>query len=308
MPHEDQEALDALRLLSSGYGTHSPKYEEDARPEGKAGCVDGETVEMGAERHGRGAGGSKEGLIAVGDGGTAGQQAGLCLTAAALTPIDLLAMASTGAGLMTPLKGSGLKGARDLGTAQDHVADALDSETAAAIQQWGLAMAQLHSLNAGGAQVTMEPLGGMVKRASLPGADGEQDPSDAAGVVAGGGKDGGLSEPAILPQSALISTPNMDLGPPASMGLDDGSGGGAAAATMSLLAALGASGSLGGGLAQNDLPAAYCMGAGLGALNNFNLAQLINLAALNSMQDGLSATAAAAGRGEACETRTGGVV
>jgi hypothetical protein len=31
MPHEDQEALDALRLLSSGYGANSPQYDEISR-------------------------------------------------------------------------------------------------------------------------------------------------------------------------------------------------------------------------------------------------------------------------------------
>jgi hypothetical protein len=313
MAHEDQEALDALRLLSSGYGTHSPKYEEeeeDAGPEGQGGEGNGGTVEMGSERHVLGAGGSKEGLGAIAVGG-GGQQAGLSLAAAALTPIDLLAMASSGTGLMTPLKGSGLSGAGDLGSAQDQIADSLDSETAAAIQQWGLAMAQMHSLTAS-AQATMDPPGDMVKRVLPQQADSEPDASVAAGVAAGGGQDGGkgggVSEPTISPHPALLPMANMDMGLPAGTSLDDRSGGGAAAATMSLLAALGAAGSPGGGLAQNDLPAAYCMGAGLGAFNSFNLAQLINFAALSSMQDGLTATVAGAGRGEACEGRTGGVV
>ena len=163
MPHEDQEALDALRLLSSGYGAHSPQYDsgtEEALVEETA-ATPGTAAGDDAEGKAGGTGGKKKDARCRGSSGPGGGRSrGMQLQLSA-TPVDPTSMVTHGEGLVTPHKpepvntkkaGSALRAESgrsvvgDSGAA-DAGADArLDSETAAAIWQWGLAMSQIPSL------------------------------------------------------------------------------------------------------------------------------------------------------------------
>ena len=305
MEQEDQEALDALRLLSSGYGAHSPKYEDESASEVWASGEgeEGEALEDALSRD-AGAGHIKAnneqsrrqswmGASGCDGGASRGAQAtGLAaVAAAALTPIDLLAMASSGNGLMTPLRlGTSCSG--DMTTAKDASVDPLDAETSAAIQQWGLAMAQLHSLQAlgvAGAQAPADSASGLARSAPLlSGAS-----MDETGADAGAGQPP-PSEPTSLPLCAMQGVPDLSAG---LAGLDGAPGQGATATTIALLAALGAVGGVGGDTASahpQHLSAASGGGLhGLSALNRW-----IGLAAMSCMHDGLPLAAARAGQGQ----------
>jgi len=142
MPDEDKEALDALRLLSSGYGTHSPNY---ADVSGALESLDGDNATSSAKPR------------AAGESGELGSQRkfvslGMTLPMTA-TPVEAMAV-NEGGGLITPHKSGQAKAgislsADGLPSGEDGIwaADtALDLETAAVIRQWGLVISQMTSL------------------------------------------------------------------------------------------------------------------------------------------------------------------
>jgi hypothetical protein len=141
MPHEDQEALDALRLLSSGYGANndSPVYHdaeslaEDEDPAGKQVADAGESSDEG---RGARSGKNKD----VRDKSAGGHGRVEHASSSSITPVN---PSSKGEGKITPHKAEA--GCAD-GDAWADGHGRLDSETAAAIRKWGLAMSLLPSL------------------------------------------------------------------------------------------------------------------------------------------------------------------
>jgi hypothetical protein len=152
MPHEDQEALDALRLLSSGYGAQSPQLEASGAAPQESLCND---AEEGASKESGGGG-------KAGRGEGAKKKEGDMLAGLAATPTDHIFFAKNkGEGKDTPHATKTKKGAANVSVLQSTesgncvmsesagvAADMqLDTETAAAIRQWGAAMSQLWGVN-----------------------------------------------------------------------------------------------------------------------------------------------------------------
>ena len=201
MPHEDQEALDALRLLSSGYGAHSPKYDDPESVEEDSRQV-ADALESKEEARGVFPGKNKDtrDKSAGGHAGAAGadeQARPAHFAPSSMTPVN---PCNKGEGFITPHK------AEAGGSGRNAWADGdgrLDSETENAIQKWGQAMSQLPSLglNGNGNAASAKSIG-------PPGGEG----CGAGGTT--GGNDGGMGDAQYLQAALLASFGLGTLSPP----------------------------------------------------------------------------------------------
>ena len=197
MPLEDKEALDALRLLSSGYGQHSPL--PDAVDDSLESALAG-SGELSSCKHD--------------DGTEAGSSESSARAETTATPSDTSSLTQR-QGLVTPTGGKAASGGQSGCKSSEDVAGQ-DSETAAAVRQWGLAMQmqQLSSVaphpglgremaDAAPAAAQGNPLLETLAlaAASACGLGGGINGLNGLGSVAGGAQIGGLS----LPQLAVLA-------------------------------------------------------------------------------------------------------
>ena len=217
MPHEDQEALDALRLLSSGYGAHSPNYddpesvEEDSRQVADAFEARGVLPGKNKDTRDKSAGGH------AGTAGADEQARPANFAPSSMTPVN---PCNKGQGLITPHKDEAGGSGRNAWADGD---GRLDCETEKAIQKWGQAMSQLPSLGLNGNGNTVKGTSLVLQHAASANSTGPADPHHpilapgGEGCGAGGttvGSDGGMGDAQSLQAALLASFGLGTLSPP----------------------------------------------------------------------------------------------